>query len=70
MDDGRVLPTREPHDDALGLAAVQLGRPLHRRGQVQPPARGRDGMRVVDLGLNGDNVTHAGASPPTRELRE
>jgi hypothetical protein len=43
----------------LGLASVQVGCPLHRRGQVQPPARGRGGVRVVDLRLNRDNVRQA-----------
>jgi hypothetical protein len=45
------------HDEALGLAAVVPSRSLHWRGQVQPPASGRDGLLVVDLGLDRDNVT-------------
>jgi hypothetical protein len=28
-------------------------------GQVEPPARGRDSVRVVDLGLDGDDVRQA-----------
>src|SRR5262249_20145521 len=60
VDNGRVPPARDLDDEALGLAAVELGRALHRRGQIQPPARGRDGVRVVDPGLDSDDVTHAG----------
>ena len=31
-----ALPARELDDEPLGLATVELGRPLHRRGQVEP----------------------------------
>src|SRR5438874_2161711 len=59
VDDRGVLPAGQLHEQAGGLAAVELGRALHGCGQAQPLAGGGDGDRVMDFGLDGDDMAHA-----------
>jgi hypothetical protein len=51
-----VLPAGEVDDEAGRLAGVQPGGAVGGLGQPEAPAGGPDGGRVVDLGLDGDDV--------------
>jgi hypothetical protein len=54
VDGGGILPAWELHDQAVGLAAVELSGALHWCSQAQPLASGSDGGMVMHLGLDGD----------------
>ena len=56
LDDGRVLPARQLHDEAGRLATLAVNGPLGRRDQIQPLTGRRDGGWIMDLGLDGDDV--------------
>ena len=62
VDDDRVEPVLEMHDQSACLAAVELGGAVVRLGQGEPAASRRDRGLVADLGLDRDDVRQGGSS--------